>query len=202
MNAPHEALGEQERTGPWVGMIWAQTRDGVIGRDGEMPWHLPEDFAHFRAQTRGRPVVMGRRTWESLPEKARPLPGRRNIVITGNSARAAEIAAAGAETTTSLDEALALAAGPDAEGRVPEKVWVLGGGRIYTETVDRELADTAVITVIDLDADGDTWAPQLPPSRWELCAADPAEGWHTAANGLRYRFETLCRRDGEISAED
>ncbi|OSM43163.1 dihydrofolate reductase [Nesterenkonia sp. PF2B19] len=182
---------------PWVGMIWAQTRDGVIGRDGDMPWHLPEDFAHFRAQTRGRPVVMGRRTWESLPESVRPLPGRRNIVITGDADRAATITAAGAETASSLDAALDLACSPGADGQPPAKVWILGGGRIYAETVEQDLADAAVVTVIDLDVDGDTYAPQLPPSRWELCAADPAEGWHTAADGQRYRFETLCRHDGE-----
>lgn len=202
MSTRPEARDETSAPRPWVGMIWAQTRDGVIGDGGDMPWHLPEDFAHFRAQTRGRPVIMGRRTWESLPESARPLPGRRNIVITGDAARAGEIAAAGAETTSSLDQALTMASEPDADDRIPEKVWVLGGGRIYAETVDRGLADAAVITVIDLEADGDTWAPRLPPSRWELCAADPDEGWHTAANGLRYRFETLRRREDEAPAED
>ncbi|GAB3191126.1 dihydrofolate reductase [Nesterenkonia suensis] len=202
MSPSPDPLQEHRRPGPWVGMIWAQTRDGVIGHGGDMPWHLPEDFAHFRAQTRGRPVVMGRRTWESLPEAARPLPGRRNIVITGDSARAAEIAAAGAETASSVEAALEVAGGADAEGTLPEKVWVLGGGRIYRETVDRGLADGAVITVIDMQAEGDTWAPRLPPSRWELCAADPAEGWHTAANGLRYRFETLCRREVEGPTDD
>ena len=66
---------------PVVGMIWAQTVDGVIGRDGTMPWHLPEDLAHFRRTTQGHPVIMGRRTWESFPEKYRPLPGRTNIVV-------------------------------------------------------------------------------------------------------------------------
>lgn len=179
-----------ERGQPWVGMIWAQTREGVIGRDGGMPWHLPEDFAHFREQTRGCTVIMGRLTWSSLPETVRPLPGRRNIVVTSDRQRAAEISATGAEATSSLTEALQLAS----DG-CSEKIWILGGGQIYAETVQRRLADVAVVTVIDLDVDGDTSAPHLPAQEWELCAADPDAGWHTGGDGLRYRFETLVRRD-------
>ena len=72
-----------------VGMIWAQTPDRVIGRDGTMPWHLPEDLAHFKEHTLGHPVIMGRRTWESFPERFRPLPGRTNIVITSSPGRVA-----------------------------------------------------------------------------------------------------------------
>lgn len=182
---------------PWVGMIWAQTSAGVIGRDGDMPWHLPEDFAHFRAQTRSCTVIMGRRTWDSLPRSAQPLPGRRNIVVTGDEGRRPGIVAAGAETTSSLTSALELAS----HGQ-PEKIWILGGGRIYEETVRRGLADIAMVTMIDLDAEGDTYAPQLPPQQWELCAADPDEGWHASTDGLRYRFETLCRRDHEGPPSD
>ena len=100
-----------------VGLVWAQAHDGVIGADGGMPWHVPEDLAHFRAVTGSSDVVMGRRTWESLPPRFRPLPGRRNIVVT----RSAEWSADGAERAASLDQALALADGDD--------VWVIGGGR-------------------------------------------------------------------------
>ena len=72
-------------TRPRIGLIWAQARGGVIGKDGAMPWHLPEDLAHFKRTTLGCPVIMGRKTWDSLPPKFRPLPGRRNIVVTRNT---------------------------------------------------------------------------------------------------------------------
>lgn len=196
---PEDVPTHTEREHPWVGMIWAQARDRVIGDDGDMPWHLPEDFAHFRAMTRGCPVVMGRRTWESLPAAARPLPGRRNIVVTGDSARAAEIARAGAEAVDSLAAGLQLAAASasasDASSGAPERIWILGGGAIYAEAVERGLADAAVVTVIDLDVDGDTRAPRLPEEDWRLESTDPSDGgWHVAENGLRHRFETHVRR--------
>lgn len=89
-------------------MIWAQARDGAIGRDGVMPWHLPEDLAHFRSVTTGAPVVMGRRTWESLPERFRPLPARRNIVVT----RDPVYDAPGASVVFSLEDALAMLGDP------------------------------------------------------------------------------------------
>ncbi|WP_304411934.1 dihydrofolate reductase [Nesterenkonia sp. F] len=196
-----------EREHPWVGMIWAQARDRVIGDDGDMPWHLPEDFAHFRAMTRGCPVVMGRRTWESLPEAVRPLPGRRNIVVTGDASRAAEIEGAGAEAVDSLATGLQVAAAPTSTGASsssdgshdshgpPERIWILGGGAIYAEAVEHGLADAAVVTVIDLAVDGDTRAPRLPEEDWRLESADPPDGdWHIAENGLRHRFETHVRR--------
>lgn len=205
---PEAVPTHTEREHPWVGMIWAQARDRVIGDGGDMPWHLPEDFAHFRAMTRGCPVVMGRRTWESLPEAARPLPGRRNIVVTGDASRAAEIEGAGAEAVDSLATGLQVAAAPSSTSDVPsaasavrtssdapERIWILGGGAIYAEAVERGLADAAVVTVIDLDVDGDTRAPRLPEEDWRPESSDPADGgWHVAENGLRHRFETHVRR--------
>ena len=98
-----------------VGLIWAQSTSGVIGRDGAIPWHLPEDLARFKALTMGHTVVMGRRTWDSLPERFRPLPGRRNIVLTRNGA----VDATGAEVMGSMDEAL-----------VDEPTWVIGGSEM------------------------------------------------------------------------
>lgn len=159
-----------------VGLVWAEARDGIIGAGGTMPWHVPEDLAHFKAVTLGSPVIMGRRTWESFPDRFRPLPGRRNIVVTRN----AEWADAGAERAGSLDEALALAA--DAE-----TVWVIGGGQVYREAIDR--ADVLEVTELDLRVDGDTRAPDR--ADWQQAAADPAEGWHTSRTGIRYRFLTL-----------
>ena len=106
---------------PRVGLIWAQAEGGVIGRDGGMPWHVPEDLAHFKALTLGAPVVMGRRTWESFPARFRPLPGRRNIVITRNRSYEAP----GCEVVATLEEGIALARTTDPEplgptlGRVP-----------------------------------------------------------------------------------
>ena len=99
-------------TEPVIAMIWAQTPERVIGRDGTMPWHVPEDLAHFRAHTHGHPVIMGRRTWESFPARFRPLPGRTNIVVsrtlTATEEAGAELRAAGAVVVPDFGAALAL----------------------------------------------------------------------------------------------
>lgn len=164
-----------------IGMIWAQASNGVIGRNGVMPWHLREDFEHFRRTTEGHPVIMGRRTWESLPEKSRPLPDRTNIVITSD----ADWAAPGAIRAADIFSALAATAlHPGAE-----QVWFIGGGTIYREVLSVDLADTVLITRIDADVDGDTHAPELGPE-WKLASSAPEQGWATAANGTHYRIET------------
>ncbi|MEW1705812.1 dihydrofolate reductase [Microbacterium sp. NPDC089190] len=162
-----------------VGLVWAEAHDGIIGAEGGMPWHVPEDMAHFREVTGSHDVIMGRRTWESLPPRFRPLPGRRNIVVTRSDVWTAE----GAERAGSLDEALAAARGAE--------VWVIGGGILYAEAVDR--ADVLEVTRLDLAVDGDTRAPST--RGWSRVAADPAEGWHTSRSGIRYRFETYHRGD-------
>lgn len=160
-----------------VGLIWAEARDGVIGARGGMPWHVPEDLAHFKATTLGAPVVMGRRTWESFPARFRPLPGRRNIVVT----RQDDWQDAGAERAASLEAALALA-----EEDEPEWIWVIGGGELYREAM--RYADRLEVTELDLDVDGDTRAPDR--TGWT-----PAEGgqgeWTTSGSGIRYRFLSL-----------
>lgn len=104
---------------PRVALVWAQSPRGVIGRDGALPWHVPEDLAHFKALTAGHPVVMGRATWESLPPRSRPLPGRTNVVLS----RTAGLELPGASVATGLDDALALAAA--AAGG--DEIWVVGG---------------------------------------------------------------------------
>lgn len=162
-----------------VGLVWAEAHDGVIGADGGMPWHVPEDLAHFRAVTASHDVIMGRRTWESLPPRFRPLPGRRNIVVT----RSTEWAAEGADCAASLGDALRLSAG--------DEVWVIGGGMLYAEAVG--IADVLEVTRLDLAVDGDTRAPST--DGWRRVTADPVEGWHTSRSGIRYRFETY-RREG------
>ncbi|MDV8001169.1 dihydrofolate reductase [Rhodococcus sp. IEGM 1408] len=132
-------------------MVWAQARGRVIGDGRGMPWHIPEDMAYFKQATAGRPVVMGRATWDSLPERFRPLPGRRNIVCTRDPAWSAE----GAERAGSVEEALG-AAGPD--------VAVIGGGQIYATALVS--ARECLVTEIDADAPGAVLAPEL-DGAWE-----------------------------------
>jgi dihydrofolate reductase len=153
-----------------VGLVWAQTADRVIGVGGGLPWHLPEDLALFRQLTTGSTVVMGRRTWESLPQRFRPLPGRTNVVLTTDPAWAAE----GARRAGSVAEALEQ---PDGE------LWVIGGGRVYAAFLP--VADRVVVTEVDVRVDGDTWAPELGPE-WRSVSRDPATGWSTSRTGLRY----------------
>ena len=161
-------------------MIWAQARGGVIGAAGTMPWHLPEDLRHFSRTTKGSPVVMGRRTWESFPPKYRPLPGRINIVITRDDGFAAE----GAVRARDLPEGLRLAR--DLLDSAPDPtIWVIGGGAVYREAIAQ--ADLLVVTEIDLEVEGDTLAPAVPPG-FSLESADPAEGWREGDGGLRSRI--------------
>ena len=164
---------------PRVGMIWAQARGGVIGAGGAMPWHLPEDLKHFSRTTKGSPVVMGRRTWESFPPRYRPLPGRTNIVITRDDGFAAD----GAVRARDLPDALRLAR-EVLETQPAPTIWVIGGGRVYREAMAQ--AQLLVVTEIDLQVDGDTTAPRI-PSDLTLESTEPAEGWYEWAGGLRYR---------------
>ncbi|MFV0252362.1 MAG: dihydrofolate reductase [Beutenbergiaceae bacterium] len=158
-----------------LGMIWAQSRNGVIGRDGGLPWHLPEDLAHFRATTGTDAVIHGRSSWDALPPKFRPLPGRRNIVLTRNPG----FTATGAEIATSLGQALQMLNGADA--------WVCGGGQVYAEAMSA--ADLLVVSQIDADIDGDTFAPQIGPE-WGEPEAGP---WIESTTGLRFRVLTYRR---------
>jgi dihydrofolate reductase len=135
---------------PRITLIVARARNGVIGRDGALPWRLPEDLAHFKRTTMGRPVVMGRKTWESI---GRPLPGRRNIVVS----RQAGFVAAGAEVAPSLEAALALCAGE-------ADVFVIGGAQLYAAALAR--AGRLIVTEIDADFEGDTHFPAPDPRQW------------------------------------
>ncbi|MCF3137835.1 dihydrofolate reductase [Paenarthrobacter sp. AR 02] len=171
-----------------IGMIWAQTKAGVIGKDGSMPWHLPEDLKHFSQLTTGHPVIMGRKTWESFPAKYRPLPGRTNIVVTRNAEWASTPEAEGALVVSSLDEALLES--QFAPGG--QKVWIIGGAEIFEQSMN--LANLAVVTIIDADFDGDTFAPELGDD-WTFDTMAPAEGWLTAKNGTNYRFTSWRRNE-------
>jgi dihydrofolate reductase len=172
-----------------IGLVWAQTASGVIGLAGDMPWHLPEDLRHFNKVTSGHPVIMGRKTWMSFPEKYRPLPNRTNIVITRQESWGGTPEAEGAVVVKSLDDALLES--QFAPGR--ETVWILGGGEIFQQST--ELANIAVVTTIDIEADGDTHAPEL-DAAWVPEGSVPGEGWLTAANGTRYRFTKWNRTEG------
>lgn len=159
-----------------VALVAAVARGSVIGRNGGLPWRLPEDMVHFREVTIGHPVVMGRRTWESLPEPFRPLPERRNVVVTRNLAWTDE----GAERAASLDAALELLAGE-------ERVSVIGGGELFAEALP--LADELVLTELELEVAGDTFFPTW--DRHEF--VEIAREEHVAADGTRFAFTTYRR---------
>jgi dihydrofolate reductase len=161
-------------TGP-LGLIWAQSTSGVIGRANGIPWRLPEDQARFKELTMGHTVVMGRLTWDSLPAKVRPLPGRRNVVVT----RQADYVAEGATVVGSLDDALA-----------DDQTWVIGGAQIYALALP--LANRCEVTEVDMDLpqeDDDAVAPVL-DERWVGIEGD----WLTSTSGLRYRFFSYVRQ--------
>ena len=157
-------------------LIWAQARNGVIGADGRLPWRLPEDMALFRDLTMGGTVVMGRRTWESLPERFRPLPGRTNVVLTSDPAWSAD----GAVRAGSVAEVLAQ----------HDSAWVIGGGTVYGEFLPH--ADRLVVTEVDLEVDGDTWAPGIGPE-WTRTGRTPDDGWAASATGPGYAVSEYAR---------
>ncbi|TNF59690.1 MAG: dihydrofolate reductase [Burkholderiales bacterium] len=158
-----------------LNLVYARARNGVIGRDNQLPWHLPEDLAHFKRTTLGCPVIMGRRTWESLPPRFRPLPGRLNIVVTRDPAFSAD----GARVAHSLEAARDLC--PPATD-----AWVIGGAQIYAQALP--LASRVVVTEIDRDFEGDAFAPELGP-QW----VETGREAHTSASGLPFAFVTYTR---------
>ena len=159
-----------------VGLVWAQARGGVIGADGGLPWHLPEDLALFRRLTTGSTVVMGRCTWESLPERFRPLPGRTNVVLTSD----AEWSGEGARRAGCVADVLGQ----------HDSLWVIGGGAVYAAFLPH--ADRLVVTDVDVLVEGDTWAPSIGPE-WQRVARTPEEGWSSSSTGLRYAVNEYMR---------
>ncbi len=153
-------------------LIFARAANGVIGLNNTLPWYLPEDLAHFKRTTLGCPVIMGRKTWDSLPPKFRPLPGRLNVVIT----RQTDWQAPGALCAHSLPEAMALCP-PNSDA------WVIGGAEIYAQALP--LASSAVVTAIDADFEGDAFAPVFGP-HWHEVAREP----QVSTSGLRFSFVT------------
>ncbi len=159
-------------------LIFARSANGVIGINGKMPWHLPEDLAHFKRTTLGSPVIMGRKTWDSLPPKFRPLPGRLNVVVT----RQPDWQAAGALTAHSLAEACALCP-PESDA------WVIGGAELYAQALP--LADTALVTEIDAEFEGDAFVPSFGPD-W----VETARERQISSTGLSFSFVTYRRKTG------
>lgn len=159
-----------------IELVVARSSNGVIGRDGDLPWRLPTDLKHFKEITTGgsATVVMGRKTWESLPESFRPLPGRRNIVLSSNPGFGAE----GAEVMASLGEAVEASGG---------ECFVIGGGATYEEALP--LAGVVHVTEVRAEVEGDTFFPALDPAEW--IAFDESEP--VSENGYEFTFQTWKR---------
>lgn len=160
-----------------VTLIWGQASNGVIGADGGMPWDVPEDLARFRTLTMGSAVIMGRRTWDTVPPRFRPLAGRRNIVVTRDASWSAE----GVEVAHSIEDALALDAAP----------WVMGGAEIYAAAMPH--ADRLEVTEIAVTPAGDAFAPTIDRAHWKLSNDTRDPSWLTSRTGTRYRFLSYLR---------
>lgn len=164
-----------------IHLIFARARNGVIGRDNQLPWHLPEDMAFFKQKTAGGTVVMGRKTWDSLPPRFRPLPGRDNVVVTRQSGWQPSPASECVHVAADLEQALATAQA------LGQPVWVIGGAQIYAQSL--ALADEVWVTEIDQDFDGDAHAPVL-GSQWQEVSRER----HTSSNGLPFAFVCYQRQ--------
>lgn len=159
-------------------LIYAQSKNGIIGDKGKLPWHLPEDLKHFKEQTNGCPVIMGRKTWDSLPFGSRPLPGRLNIVLSNTPRHALNLINQGVTVANSIAHALLIC-----ERATVQTAWVIGGSEILKLALP--YADEAIVTHVELECSGDTVAPSL------------ATGWMQVSGklckssiGIKYRIIT------------
>ena len=159
-----------------LSLIAAVARNRVIGKDNQLLWHLPGDMRHFRETTRGKPVIMGRKTWESLPEKFRPLPGRQNIVVSRNPAYAAP----GATLAVSLENALK-------QVEASDEAFVIGGADLYRQALP--FAERLYLTELTAEFEGDTSFPEVPPADWK----ETSRSQLAAENGLAYTFVVYQR---------
>jgi dihydrofolate reductase len=157
-----------QHSGPRIYLLAAVAANGIIGANGQLPWRLPEDLKHFKRLTMGHPIIMGRKTWESLKG---PLPGRDNIVVT----RQPGYEAPGAAVAGSLEAALALCVGEPV-------VFVIGGAGLFAESLP--IAAGLVMTEIDRDFEGDTWFPEYDRSRWKETQRER----HVSADGMKFDF--------------
>ena len=155
-----------------LSLVVAASSNNVIGSEGRLPWHLPDDLGHFKRLTTGKPVIMGRRTFESI---GRPLPGRRNIVMT----RRADYIAQACEVVSSVHEALELVHGAD-------EVMIIGGGQVYRDFLP--YADRIYLTRVRADVEGDTYFPEIDETGWQLVTSEH----HAADNRHAYAFDLLA----------
>jgi dihydrofolate reductase len=161
-----------------MGLVWAQSTSGIIGRGGDIPWRVPEDLARFKELTMGHTVIMGRQTWESLPARVRPLPGRRNVVLS----RRSDFVADGAQVFGSLEAALA-------SSESEPETWVIGGEQVYLLALPH--AARCEVTEVEVDLrrdDDDALAPVLDDT-W---LGETGE-WQVSRTGLRYRLHSYRR---------
>ena len=161
-----------------LSLIAALAKNRAIGKDNQLLWHLPEDMRYFRETTRGKPVIMGRKTWESLPDAFRPLPGRKNIVVSRNPA----YQASGASLAASLDEAIKQA------GEATE-IFIIGGAELYRQAMS--LADRLYLTELAQDFAGDAFFPEVSPKVWQEISRQPAK---STTNGLEFSFVVYQHR--------
>ncbi len=169
-----QAGGSIDGDGPRIYLVAAVASNGVIGIDGRLPWHLPEDLKHFKKLTLGHPIIMGRKTWESL---GKALPGRENIVVSSQPG----YEAAGAAVASSLGAALALCAGEPV-------AFVIGGHQLFVDSLP--VASGIVLTEIQRPFDGDTWFPDFDRRAWRESQREA----HTAADGTRFDFVLYERK--------
>lgn len=147
-----------------ISMVVAISENNCIGKEGTLPWHIPEDLKHFKEKTMGKVMIMGRKTWESIPEKFRPLPGRTNVVIT----RSIDYTVPeGVHVQTSLESALAAFAHKD--------IAIIGGGQVYALGISH--ADILEVTHVHQHVDGDAFFPEIDPTVWEKQKEDKREGY-------------------------
>jgi dihydrofolate reductase len=168
---------------PEIVIIAAVAKNRVIGRDNQLIWNIPEDMVHFKALTAGHAVIMGRKTWESLPPRFRPLPGRQNIVIS----RQKDYPAVGAELADSLENALKLASTATNGNSAPSIAYIIGGEQIYRQAM--AFADRLEITEIDLEPEGDAWFPDVSANHWQAINSRQS----LCSDGTRASFVTYGR---------
>jgi len=163
-----------------ISLIAALASNRAIGKDNALLWHLPEDMRHFRETTRGKPVIMGRKTWESLPESFRPLPGRHNIVVSRDPA----YQASGATLARSFEDAV-----QQAEAKTnAQEVFVIGGEELYSQALP--FASRLYLTEIEQSFDGDAFFPEILPQDWQEISRQPSRG----TSGPQFSFAVYQRR--------
>jgi len=170
-------VNERFRPAKKITIIAAMARNRAIGMKGDMPWHLPAELRHFKEATLGKPIVMGRKTWESI---GRVLPGRQNIVVTRNPA----IRIPGVDIATSLEEAVRMARG--------EEVMIIGGGELYRQAL--EACDRMLLTEVDCEPEADTWFPDWDSSQWT--EVNIREEQADEKNPYAYRVVEWVRKTG------